>query len=122
MVNSHRLYSTYSISSNIDEIDLNQKSIEFTSLADGHEEIKYKFIGVSGVYKLTNKNYLSGSKKNKVSIWYDEQTLKLSCKQTSLHSSHCTSFAFQLPNGKNVVYLGILSNDLEASPTGKEHL
>lgn len=57
-----RLYSTHSVGSNIDEIGLNKKSLEFashpfTSLGEeGYEEIKYKFIGVSGVYMLTNKN------------------------------------------------------------------
>lgn len=51
-----RLYSTHSVGSNIDEIGLNKKSLEFASLEEGYEEIKYKFIGVSGVYKLTNKN------------------------------------------------------------------
>ena len=100
MVNSHSLYSTYSISSNIDEIDLNQKSIEFTSLADGHEEIKYKFIGVSGVYKLTNKNYPSRAEVNRVDTIYSKQTLNLNCKQISSHSSQCTSFILQLPDGE----------------------
>ena len=50
-VMASRLYSTHSIGSNIDEIDLNQKPIGFSSLEDGYEQIKYKFIGVSGVYK-----------------------------------------------------------------------
>jgi hypothetical protein len=57
-VNS-RLYSTHSISSNIDEIDLSKKPLKFASLEDGYEQIKYKFIGISGVYKLTNKNDFS---------------------------------------------------------------
>ena len=47
-----RLYSTHSVGSNIYE----GESLEFASLEEGYEEIKYKFIGVSGVYKLTNKN------------------------------------------------------------------
>lgn len=51
-----RLYSTHSVGSNIDEIGLNKKSLEFASLEEAYEEIKYKFIGVSGVYMLTNKN------------------------------------------------------------------
>nr|QID02911.1 hypothetical protein [Orbilia oligospora] len=51
-----RPYSTYSVKSyNINEID-NNKSISFNSLEQGCEEIKFKYIGVSGVYKLTNKN------------------------------------------------------------------
>ena len=51
-----RLYSTHSKCSNVNEIDLNQKPIKFSSLEDGYEQLKYEFIGVSGVYKLTNKN------------------------------------------------------------------
>jgi GIY-YIG catalytic domain len=35
--------------------DIN-RSIKFDSLEQGCEQIKFKFIGVSGVYKLTNKN------------------------------------------------------------------
>jgi len=45
-----RHYSTNS--SNLFGID--NKSILFDSLEKGCEEIKYKYIGVSGVYKLTN--------------------------------------------------------------------
>ncbi len=53
---SSRPYSTYSVrSSNIDEID-NNKPIKFDSLEQACEQIKFKYIGVSGVYKLTNKN------------------------------------------------------------------
>jgi hypothetical protein len=33
-----------------------KKSIEFDSLESGCEQIKFKYIGVSGVYRLTNKN------------------------------------------------------------------
>jgi len=32
------------------------ESIKFTSLEEGCEQIKFKYLGVSGVYKLTNKN------------------------------------------------------------------
>lgn len=39
--------------SNIDEI--NNKSIVFDSLESGCEQIKFKYIGIAGVYKLTNK-------------------------------------------------------------------
>ena len=54
-----RQYSTYSgNTSNLDEIN-NNKSIKFDSLEQGCEQIKYKYLGVSGVYKLTNKNDLS---------------------------------------------------------------
>ena len=52
-----RQYSTYYADvslSFIDNID-NNKSIKFDSLEQGYEQIKYKFLGVSGVYKLTNK-------------------------------------------------------------------
>jgi hypothetical protein len=37
----------------------NNKHMIFYSLEQGCEEIKFKFIGVSGVYKLTNKNDLT---------------------------------------------------------------
>ena len=37
----------------------NNKYITFNSLEQGCEEIKFKYIGISGVYKLTNKNDLS---------------------------------------------------------------
>lgn len=53
---SSRPYSTYSVrSSIIDEID-NNKSIKFDSLEQACEQIKFDYLGVSGVYKLTNKN------------------------------------------------------------------
>ena len=40
--------------SNIDEIN-KKKSIVFDSLESGCEQIKFKYIGIAGVYKLTNK-------------------------------------------------------------------
>lgn len=51
-----RHYSTNS--SNLFGVE-NNKPIIFDSLEQGSEEIKYKFIGVSGVYRLTNKNDLT---------------------------------------------------------------
>lgn len=51
---SRRQYSTLSRGS-IYEIN-NQKLIKFDSLESGCEQIKFKYIGVSGVYRLTNKN------------------------------------------------------------------
>ena len=36
--------------------DGNNESIKFDSLEQGCEQIKFKYLGVSGVYKLTNKN------------------------------------------------------------------
>ncbi|OSX56145.1 hypothetical protein POSPLADRAFT_1160885, partial [Postia placenta MAD-698-R-SB12] len=46
--------------SNLDEREAdNNKPIKFDSLEQGCEQIKYKYLGVSGVYKLTNKNDLS---------------------------------------------------------------
>ena len=45
------------MSSNIDEIDNNKSlCLKFDTLEQGSEQIKFEFIGVSGVYKLTNKN------------------------------------------------------------------
>ena len=53
-----RQYSTYLNNNyNLDEID-NNKTIKFYSLEQGCELIKYQYLGVSGVYKLTNKNCL----------------------------------------------------------------
>jgi hypothetical protein len=53
---SHRLYSTHSTSfNNNDEFNNNKESIKFDSLEYACEQIKYKYIGISGVYKLTNK-------------------------------------------------------------------
>lgn len=53
---SHRLYSTHSTGfNNNDEFNNNKESIKFDSLEYACEQIKYKYIGISGVYKLTNK-------------------------------------------------------------------
>lgn len=53
---SSRPYSTDSvISSNIEKID-NNKPIKFDSLEQACEQIKFDYLGVPGVYKLTNKN------------------------------------------------------------------
>lgn len=55
---SKRFYSTSSVDKNlfnIDNPDINEP-IKFDSLEQGCEEIKFKYLGVSGVYKLTNKN------------------------------------------------------------------
>lgn len=52
-----RSYSTSAVNNNISEtsnIDIN-KSIKFDSLEQGCEQIKFKYLGVSGVYILTNK-------------------------------------------------------------------
>ena len=56
-----RQYSTLIPSgnnSNPDDIN-NNKPIKFDSLEQACEQIKYSYIGVSGVYKLTNINDLS---------------------------------------------------------------
>lgn len=52
-----RPYSTNTVNNlpEADNIDTN-KSIKFDSLHQGCEQIKFKYLGVSGVYKLTNKN------------------------------------------------------------------
>ena len=39
----------------MDNLDKGE-SIKFDSLESGCEQIKFKYIGVSGVYRLTNKN------------------------------------------------------------------
>lgn len=55
---SKRFYSTSSVAKNkldVDNLDINE-SIKFDSLEQGCEEIKFKYLGVSGVYKLINKN------------------------------------------------------------------
>ena len=39
----------------VDNLDINE-SIIFDSLEQGCEEIKFKYLGVSGVYRLINKN------------------------------------------------------------------
>lgn len=53
-----RCYSTNSIHQTLCDVDSidNNESIKFDSLEDACEQIKYKFLGVSGVYKLTSKN------------------------------------------------------------------
>lgn len=52
-----RSYYTYAINKNlsVNYININ-KSIKFDSLEQGCEEIKFKYLGVSGVYILTNIN------------------------------------------------------------------
>lgn len=53
-----RSYSTSTVNNNLsetDNFDIN-KSIKIDSLHQGCEQIKFKYLGVSGVYKLTNKN------------------------------------------------------------------
>jgi hypothetical protein len=50
---SKRFYSTGSVDKNlfnIDNPDINE-SIKFDSLEQGCEQIKFKYLGVSGVYK-----------------------------------------------------------------------
>ena len=42
---------------NIDNIDnIEPTSAKFESLEQAYEQIKFKYLGVSGVYKLTSKN------------------------------------------------------------------
>lgn len=53
-----RSYSTNTVNNNLsetDNLDIN-KYIKFDSLHQACEQIKFKYLGVSGVYKLTNKN------------------------------------------------------------------
>jgi hypothetical protein len=53
-----RSYSTSSVNkilSEIGNIKIND-SIKFDSLQEACEQIKFKYLGVSGVYKLTSKN------------------------------------------------------------------
>ena len=53
-----RLYSTSSVNNNLsetDNFDIN-KSIKIDSLHQACEQIKFKYLGVSGVYILRNKN------------------------------------------------------------------
>jgi hypothetical protein len=55
---SKRYYSTSSVDKflpEVDNIDINE-SIKFDSLEQCCEQIKFKYLGVSGVYKLINKN------------------------------------------------------------------
>ena len=53
-----RSYSTSSVNKEISEIGNidNNESIKFDSLQEACEQIKFKYLGVSGVYKLTSKN------------------------------------------------------------------
>ena len=52
---SYSTSSVYNILSEVSNIDNNQ-FIEFDSLEQGCEQIKFKYLGISGVYKLTSKN------------------------------------------------------------------
>ena len=86
---SKREYSTSSSnSSNLDGID-NNESIKFDSLEQACEEIKFKYLGVSGVYKLTNKNNIDkfyiGSSNNLARRM--EEYLKLTKGLRNPHSS-----------------------------------
>ena len=53
-----RSYSTSSVFNTLSEVSNidNNESIEFGSLEQACEQIKFKYLGVSGVYKLTSKN------------------------------------------------------------------
>lgn len=52
---SSRFYSTNTVNKSLSEIDIiNSESIKFDSLEQACEEIKFKYLGISGVYKLTN--------------------------------------------------------------------
>jgi len=86
---SKRKYSTSSSNSvNLDGID-NNESIKFDSLEQACKEIKFKYIGVSGVYKLTNKNNIDrfyiGSSNNLARRM--EEYLKLTKGLRNPHSS-----------------------------------
>ena len=61
MVKAKRSYSTKSIDKVLFELGNidNNELVKFNSLEQACEEIKFKYLGVSGVYKLTNKNDLS---------------------------------------------------------------
>lgn len=48
------MYSTNTVNNNLSETD--NIDIKFDSLHEGCEQIKFKYLCVSGVYKLTNKN------------------------------------------------------------------
>lgn len=52
---SYSTSSVYNILSEVSNIDNNQ-FIELDSLEQGCEQIKFKYLGISGVYKLTSKN------------------------------------------------------------------
>jgi len=86
---SKREYSTSSINSfNLDGID-NNESIKFDSLEQACKEIKFKYLGVSGVYKLTNNNdinrfYIGSS--NNLARTMDEY-LKLTIGLRNPHST-----------------------------------
>nr|AVD96810.1 GIY-YIG homing endonuclease [Ophiostoma novo-ulmi subsp. novo-ulmi] len=55
---SNRYYST--LKTSLPEINIiNSKPIKFDSLEQAYEEIKFQYLGISGVYKLTNKNETS---------------------------------------------------------------
>ena len=86
---SKREYSTSSSNlSTLDNID-NNKSIVFDSLEQACEEIKFKYLGISGVYKLTNKNSINrfyiGSSNNLARRM--EEYLKLTKGLRNPHSS-----------------------------------
>ena len=55
---SKRLFSTYSVYKDKFNLDnqYNSECIKFDSIEQGCEQIKFQYLGVSGVYKLTNKN------------------------------------------------------------------
>ena len=84
-----RKYSTSSSNSfNLDGID-NNETIKFDSLEQACKDIKFKYIGVSGVYKLTNKNNIDrfyiGSSNNLARRM--EEYLKLTKGLRNPHSS-----------------------------------
>jgi hypothetical protein len=86
---SKRKYSTSSSNSfNLDAID-NNETIKFDSLEQACKDIKFKYIGVSGVYKLTNKNNIDrfyiGSSNNLARRM--EEYLKLTKGLRNPHSS-----------------------------------
>ena len=87
---SKREYSTSSNNLSIlDYIDNKNKHIFFDSLQQACEEIKFKYIGISGVYKLTNKNNINrfyvGSSNNLARRM--EEYLKLTKGLRNPHSS-----------------------------------
>jgi hypothetical protein len=53
-----RFYTTNSVNNVLSEVNNidNNKSIFFDSLEQACEQIKFKYLGVSGVYKLTNNS------------------------------------------------------------------
>ena len=86
---SKREYSTSSRNSlNLNVID-NNESIKFDSLEQACQEIKFKYLGVSGVYILTNKNNVNrfyiGSSNNLARRM--EEYLKLTIGLRNPHSS-----------------------------------